>query len=238
MRLLCAVLVSVLLVAGCSGGETEADPGPDTSSEGTEETPRDLDADELEDVLLTVDDLSDGFDGGAVEVGGETEDTDVVIEQASEECETVRRSISVRSLLDQPRAEAEFARSGLGPFVGQAVVLADEDAIQDVFDDLSDADERCPSFTLEHADGTRTAFELHPSTLPQLGDRSITIEMGMTMSDGTNHLFGASTTVLVQLGPHLLILAGTHFADQPQFAEGEMVQLVRTAIDRIEEARA
>ncbi len=237
MRSLCASAIALLVLTACSGGG-DPDPGTSTPPE-PEERDRDrvLTVREIRDALLTVDDLSEGFDGGVVE-GVETSPPGTIIEASSAACEELWTTTQAERYADLRNVEAAFTKTDLGPFLHQHVIAADDATVEAELDRMAGATEACPSYTTERADGQRTAVELHPTVFPEVGDRSVTIERGITTSDGTNNLFGGSTTVFVAVGPHLVIVTATHYVDHPQFAAGELETIVRTAIAHLEDARA
>ncbi|GAA1743973.1 hypothetical protein [Aeromicrobium alkaliterrae] len=234
MRLLCGAIAAVLvLLSACSEG---GDPPPESRSE-ERDPDRTLSVSEIKDAMLRPANLSDGFEG-AFTKGVETSPAGTFIVAASDACEELWGPTQAEQYGDLENVEALFFKSDLGPFLHQHVIAADEATVTAELDRMATAIEACPSYTTEEPDGHRTAVELHQTVFPEVGDRSVTIERGITRSDGTNHLYGGSTTVFVAIGPHLMILTATHYVDQEQFATGELEEIVETAIDLLEDARA
>ncbi|WP_229054320.1 hypothetical protein [Aeromicrobium sp. Leaf350] len=233
MRLLCGLVVAVLLVTGCSGGDEDV---PRESRSAEPDPDRTLSVQEIEDAMLRPANLSEGFEGAFTE-GVETSPAGTFIVAASDACEDLWGATQAERYADLDDVEALFFKTDLGPFLHQHVIAADEATVTAELDRMATATEACPSYTTEEPDGHRTAVEFHQTIFPEVGDRSVTIERGITRSDGTNHLFGGSTTVFIAIGPHLMILTATHYVDQEQFATDELEEIVATAIERLEDAR-
>jgi hypothetical protein len=234
MRSLCAATLALaLLLTGCSDdGSPSQAPWLDRSPAGASNS------DELDDLLLTLDDLPGGFD--VDESSDDESDPGEIVDASSEACEVLWEG--TENPFDEekvPETEIAFTGGDAGPYVMQFLTTSDASELSEELDDFRGAVEECTSFTVA-ADGFTSTFDIATADAPDVGDESFAFTMDMTMGDDDFELDGLATVAMISVGEYAMVLMGMEF----DLGGGTVLDartfdaIVQAAVERLEGAAA
>lgn len=235
MRTITSLFVTLTLVlAGCSGGgddETADDTGPTRVAALTQE--------QIDQVLLSEDDLPDGYTRDPDFDASDDEAAEDELLEGSPACRAVW-GLGEGELEDvEPLATGEngFAAGDMGPFLFQLVEAYDTEMIEDFESEIaqfSDFLDDCPSFKSRDSDGLVMDVAITQEEFPSLGDWSLAMTWAGEMGDDTFSLDMSMRFVLVQVGHNLVMLGGMAFDDE--FDLVLLEDLAQTLVERVEAA--
>lgn len=189
MKKIAAVLLLALAAAACGGDdadeaktdvtEVEDDATDDTSGDTTDDTDDtvdeapDVEARDLEAIILNAGDLADTF----------VEQPDTDDEEDTSPC---KFDDSVYEAEEVGRAESYFADEAAGRQIGsEAIQYTSSDVVDTAFDEFVSVLEACVDQSEVDADGNETIYNVQfLEDFPQIGDRSIAADLVVTTSEG------------------------------------------------------
>jgi hypothetical protein len=205
-----AGLLALMVVVGCSADDGGTDPGsPDADGNDTPS-----DELELDEVVLSLDDLPSGYT--AVPESDSDEDAVCNGESATDRAPAV----------DEVEGEQFVAGPG-GPFIAStALQFADADSANSYLDAWTDLIADCDGH-VSSGDPGEAAIDFTPLSFAELGDRTLALRgtaSGETLPVTINYVFAQVGDVVVGLGH-----GGVGF-DGPDVEESE--ELLTTMVDR------
>lgn len=162
------------LAVGCGGGSQQAEtitpraPRPTEATTAAAPSPRDappLNAAELEEKLLALDDLPAGWTTAPEEEDEDSGTTEWCGRDLEEEFE--------------PGVEAavDFQKDDFGPFLSHSVERHEGGGAKEAIDAFIETAQECEEWTETDPDAGETTFRLSPLSFPKLGDQTVAVRI-------------------------------------------------------------